>query len=53
MNLFARGLGGFMSDNASARMGMRGRILIQTIFIWRLVAPHRAQTSPAQVNDIW
>ena len=33
MNLFARGLGGFFSDAANARMGMRGRILIQTILL--------------------
>jgi NNP family nitrate/nitrite transporter-like MFS transporter len=31
MNLFARGVGGFVSDKANARMGMRGRILWQTI----------------------
>ena len=30
MNLFARGLGGFFSDYCNARMGMRGRILVQT-----------------------
>ena len=33
MNLFARGLGGFFSDMANARMGMRGRILIQTVLL--------------------
>eukprot|EP00521_Asterionellopsis_glacialis_P010965 CAMPEP_0195307144 /NCGR_PEP_ID=MMETSP0707-20130614/37566_1 /TAXON_ID=33640 /ORGANISM="Asterionellopsis glacialis, Strain CCMP134" /LENGTH=479 /DNA_ID=CAMNT_0040371391 /DNA_START=94 /DNA_END=1533 /DNA_ORIENTATION=- len=33
MNLFARGLGGFASDNFNARMGMRGRILVQTVFL--------------------
>jgi len=33
MNLFARGLGGFSSDFFNARMGMRGRILIHTIFL--------------------
>jgi NNP family nitrate/nitrite transporter-like MFS transporter len=31
MNLFARGLGGFMSDKLNARMGMRGRIWAQTV----------------------
>lgn len=29
MNLFARGLGGFASDKASAKLKMRGRILVQ------------------------
>jgi NNP family nitrate/nitrite transporter-like MFS transporter len=33
MNLFARGLGGFASDKFNAKMGMRGRILIHTIFL--------------------
>ena len=33
MNLFARGLGGYFSDVANARMGMRGRILIQTVLL--------------------
>ena len=33
MNLFARGIGGIFSDMANARMGMRGRILIQTILL--------------------
>jgi len=31
MNLFARGLGGFMSDKGNARLGMRGRIIAHTI----------------------
>jgi MFS transporter, NNP family, nitrate/nitrite transporter len=31
MNLFARGLGGFFSDLANKPMGMRGRILVQTV----------------------
>lgn len=33
MNLFARGLGGYFSDMANAKMGMRGRIWVQTIFL--------------------
>ena len=33
MNLFARGLGGFFSDMANARMGMRGRIIVQTVLL--------------------
>ena len=31
MNLFARGLGGFTSDKFNAKMGMRGRLLWQTV----------------------
>lgn len=33
MNLFARGFGGFFSDKANARCGMRGRIWVQTILL--------------------
>merc|ERR1712087_739448 len=31
MNLFARGLGGFTSDKFNAKMGMRGRLIWQTV----------------------
>ena len=30
MNLFARGIGGFVSDKVNARMGMRGRLIWQS-----------------------
>jgi Nitrate/nitrite transporter len=33
MNLFARGLGGFTSDKLNAKMGMRGRLIVQTITV--------------------
>jgi NNP family nitrate/nitrite transporter-like MFS transporter len=33
MNIFARGLGGFVSDKAMAKYGMRGRILTQMMFL--------------------
>jgi NNP family nitrate/nitrite transporter-like MFS transporter len=33
MNLFARGLGGFLSDKMNARLGMRGRLWAQTILL--------------------
>jgi NNP family nitrate/nitrite transporter-like MFS transporter len=33
MNLFARGLGGFFSDRLNGRMGMRGRIIGQTVLL--------------------
>lgn len=33
MNLVARGLGGWASDKSSAKMGMRGRIIVQTVLL--------------------
>uniref|UniRef100_A0A7R9WUC5 Nitrate/nitrite transporter n=1 Tax=Craspedostauros australis TaxID=1486917 RepID=A0A7R9WUC5_9STRA len=33
MNLFARGMGGYFSDRANARLGMRGRLWVQTILL--------------------
>jgi len=33
MNLFSRGLGGFCSDRMNARMGMRGRLVVQTVLL--------------------
>jgi NNP family nitrate/nitrite transporter-like MFS transporter len=33
MNLFARGLGGYFSDKLNARMGMRGRLIVQTVLL--------------------
>jgi len=33
MNLFARGIGGFLSDKANASMGMRGRLIVQTVLL--------------------
>jgi NNP family nitrate/nitrite transporter-like MFS transporter len=33
MNLFARGFGGYFSDKANAKMGMRGRIIVQTVLL--------------------
>lgn len=31
MNLFARGVGGYLSDKSNAKMGMRGRLAFQTL----------------------
>jgi NNP family nitrate/nitrite transporter-like MFS transporter len=33
MNIFARGLGGFVSDKAMGKIGMKGRILTQMFFL--------------------
>lgn len=33
MNLFFRGMGGFASDKMNAKMGMRGRLLVQIILL--------------------
>uniref|UniRef100_A0A7S1YPY5 Nitrate/nitrite transporter n=1 Tax=Ditylum brightwellii TaxID=49249 RepID=A0A7S1YPY5_9STRA len=33
MNLFARGIGGYSSDKMNAKMGMRGRIIVQTVLL--------------------
>jgi len=33
MNLVARGVGGWMSDKANAKMGMRGRLWVQTLLL--------------------
>lgn len=34
MNLFARGLGGFISDIVNFKMGMRGRILVHMVMLF-------------------
>jgi MFS transporter, NNP family, nitrate/nitrite transporter len=33
MNIFARGLGGYVSDLANQKWGMPGRLWVQTIFL--------------------
>mmetsp|Transcript_17731 Transcript_17731/g.26020 ORF Transcript_17731/g.26020 Transcript_17731/m.26020 type:complete len:475 (+) Transcript_17731:33-1457(+) len=34
MNLFARGVGGYASDKANTKMGMRGRLIVQTVCLF-------------------
>mmetsp|Transcript_1399 Transcript_1399/g.2221 ORF Transcript_1399/g.2221 Transcript_1399/m.2221 type:complete len:474 (-) Transcript_1399:336-1757(-) len=34
MNLFARGLGGYMSDKLNEKMGMKGRLLVHTVCLF-------------------
>jgi len=34
MNLFARGLGGYMSDRGSSKIGMKGRLIVQSVCLF-------------------